>query len=266
MTLAIEFHQPGADLAHALTSFEWRSEAFDFWIFDRRADDLHARRKVLHVIAPPVDVPSLRREIVIRTQRLAAQRNACSGERWFTRVVEEHRRLHDLSKPLVRADLDHALDTWQWTLRLDAHAPAAVQLAALLHDIERLTSEADVRIEHLASDYQAYKDAHAAAGARFAASLFERAGVPSGIAQDACALIAAHERAGESPRLRAVNDADALSFFSFNSPGYLRYFGPEHTAKKVEYTYRRMSPSARGWLDLVRIPSAIRDQVQRCAS
>ncbi len=266
MTLAIEFHAPGSDLANALTSFDWRSETFDFWHFDRRVDELVARRKPLHVISPPVDVPSLRRELVIRTQRVAGQRNACSNERWFGRVLDEHRRLHDLVKPLVRADFDHALDTWQWALRLDPHAPAAVQLAALLHDIERLTSEADVRIEHLASDYQAFKDAHAAAGARFAASLFDRAGVPAGIARDACTLISVHERAGESPRLRAVNDADALSFFSFNSPGYLAYFGPEQTAKKVAYTYQRMSASARGWLDLLRIPAAIRDQVQRCAS
>jgi hypothetical protein len=161
---------------------------------------------------------------------------------------------------------DDLLNGWQWTLRLDGDVPAAVQLAALLHDIERLTSEADVRIEHLSADYQAFKDAHAAAGARFAANLLARAEVPAAIADEVCGLVAMHERAGDSPRLRAVNDADALSFFSFNSPGYLAYFGLEQTAKKVQYTLRRMSAAARRWLGEVRMPAWIREQVKRCES
>ncbi len=266
MGLVIEFHAPGRLIPHALTTIEWRSETFDFWIFDRSVDELHARSKPLHVIAKPADVPAMGREITIRAQRLAGNHNECSSTPWFARVLAEHRRLHDLAKPLVRADFDHALDTWQWTLRLDPHAPAAVQLAALLHDIERLTSEADVRIEHLFPDYQAFMDAHAAAGARFARSLFERAGVPAGIADEAAALIACHERADGSPRVRALNDADALSFFSLNAPGYLSYFGAEQTAKKVAYTYQRMTDWARNWLGKVRMPERVREEVKRCAS
>lgn len=266
MGLAIEFHPPGAAIADALTSLEWRSESFDFWAFDRRVDHLHARGKPLHVIAPPSEVTAMRIELAIRTQRLSATRNTCTEPAWFTRVLDEHRKLHDLDKPLVRADHDHALDTWQWTLRLDPEASAAVQLAALLHDIERLTSEVDVRIEHLFTDYQRFKDAHAAAGARFARSLCERAGVPEAIADEASALIAVHERVGDSPRLCAINDADALSFFSFNSPGYLRYFGADQTAKKVNYTYQRMSDAARRWLDRMRMPERVRNEVVRCGS
>lgn len=266
MGLEIEFHAPGRQIANALTTMEWRSETFDFWTFDRTIDELHARGKPLHVISKPADVPALGREITIRAQRLAGHRNECSNTSWFTRVLVEHRRLHDLTKPLVRADFDHALDTWQWTLRLDPHAPAAVQLAALMHDIERLTSEADVRIEHLFPDYQAFKDAHAAAGARFARRVFERAGVPAGIAAEAAALIAFHERTDGPARVRAINDADALSFFSLNAPGYLAYFGHEQTAKKVAYTYQRMTETARGWLGKLRMPACVREEVKRCAS
>jgi hypothetical protein len=264
MGFSIEFHAPGKDIPHALTTTEWRSDTFDFWSFDRRVDELASRNRPLHVISRAADVPTLRREIVIRVQRVECVRNECSNTSWFTRVLAEHRRLHDVTKPLVRADLDHALDTWQWTLRLDSHAPAAVQLAGLLHDVERLTSEADVRIEHLFLDYQAFKDAHAAVGARFARSLFERAGVPISIADEASALIAMHERAGGPPRLRAVNDADALSFFSLNSPGYLQYFGLEQTVKKIAYTYQRMSDGARAWLGNLRMPERVRNELKRC--
>src|SRR5690606_10276698 len=126
-----------------------------------------------------------------------------------------------VSRPLVQADLDHALDTWQWSLCLDAGAPAEVQLACLCHDLERLVSEADRRVEQHAADYQAFKDAHARAGARMASALFARAGVPEPIARTASALVARHERTGDEPAICALNDADALSFFAFNSPGYL---------------------------------------------
>jgi hypothetical protein len=108
-------------------------------------------------------------EILTRYQRLTPRRNAASSPPWFTRALAVHRAMHDPRKPLVLADLDHAIDTWQWTLRLDPEAGAAVQLAALFHDIERLWSEADRRVEHLAPDYQAFKDEHARAGAPSAA-------------------------------------------------------------------------------------------------
>ena len=266
MAIAIEFHAPGSGVEHALTTQEWRSEAFDFWAFDRMVDDLHTHDRALNVVADASEVAKVRREILIRTQRLAGKRNAHSTAEWFTRVLDEHRRIHDLDKPLVRADYDHALDTWQWALRLDPDASAALQLAALCHDVERLTSEADVRIEHLFLDYQAFKDAHALAGARLAGALFDRAGVPMTIADDACALIAVHERAGGLPNLRAINDADALSFFSLNSPGYLTYFGATQTTRKVSYTYHRMTAEARRFLREIRMPAFVHNEISRCAS
>jgi hypothetical protein len=122
MALALEFHAPGSAYPSALTSHQWRSETFDFWAFDRRVDDLATRGRPLHVLAHAREVPQLWAELAIRTQRLSGRRNACSDAPWFTRVLELHRRLHDLDKPLVRADLDHALDAWQWTLRLDGDA------------------------------------------------------------------------------------------------------------------------------------------------
>jgi hypothetical protein len=266
MSIALEFHAAGRMRSDALTADAWRSDAFDFWVFDRRVDRLAARGEPLHVIAAAGEIALLRRQLAIRTQRVGVRRNAGSRAGWFTRVLIEHRAQHDLRKPLVQADLDLAIDTWQWTLRLDPEAPAAVQLAALLHDVERLASEPEQRREHLAADYQAFKDAHATAGAAMARTLLDRASVPAEIADQTCALIAVHERAGDSPDLCAVNDADALSFFSLNSPGYLAYFGPEQTAKKVAYTYRRMSDDARGWLGELRMPALVRDEVHRCDS
>lgn len=248
--------------AGALPRAMWQDDGFDFWAFDRHLDDLVARGEPLRVVTPPAGAAAFARQITTRGQRLAPRRNRATAGAWFDRVLDEHRALHDLGRPLVRADLDHAIDAWQWSLRLDPEAPREVQLAVLLHDIERLASEPDARAgernAHLAADYQAFKDAHARAGARMARTLLSRAGTPRELADDACALIAAHERRGDAPAIRAVNDADALSFFSLNSPGYLAYFGPDQTTAKVAYTLARMSAAARRELPALRMPQLVR--------
>ncbi|MGN6105580.1 MAG: DUF4202 family protein [Kofleriaceae bacterium] len=259
--LAAEFPTIGFRRARGggdpLTAARWLADDFDFWRFDRELDDRVAGGRPLAVAAPPAIV----RQIAVRAQRVAP-RSATAGP-WFARVRDAHRALHDLTKPLVVADLDHAIDAWQWTLRLDPRAPAALQLAALLHDVERLVAEPDARIEHRAADYQAFKDAHAAAGARLAGELFARTGVPAAIAREAVALIAVHERAAAAPAITALNDADALSFFSLNSAGYLRYFGPAQTARKVAYTLGRMSAAARAQLAALRVPAPVREEIAR---
>lgn len=159
-------------------------------------------------------------------------------------ILAAHRELHSLDLPLVRADYDHALDTWRWLLRLSPDAGPALQLAALLHDLERLESEPLRRIEQYASDYGAFKQRHAAGSARSAATFLARFALPERVTREACELIVNHERPGEGRELTVLNDADALSFFSLNSWGYLRYFGVEQTRHKVAYTLARMSNHA----------------------
>lgn len=247
----------------ALTGAAWNDDGFDFWTFDRHLDDLVARGEPLCVVSPARTAAALARQVATRGQRLAPRRNPATSGAWFDRVLHEHHALHDLDRPLIRSDRDHALDAWQWSLRLDPAAPAAVQLAVLLHDIERLVSEPDARIEHLAADYQAFKDAHARAGARLARAVLARAGVADELADAACALIAVHERPADAPAIRALNDADALSFFSLNSPGYVTYFGAERARAKVAYTLARMSPAARRELGRLRMPRLVEAEIAR---
>lgn len=236
-----------------VTAVAWADDAFDFWAFDRLVDELAIRGEPLRI-----DDALVRAQAEIRVQRVRPVRTASTREAWFDALLELHDRRHDVEKPLVLADLDHARDAWQWSVRLDPGVSVAIQLAVLCHDIERLVSEADRRVEHLAADYQDFKDAHARTGAQLAARLFAEAAVPAVIAREACALVADHERAGASVAVRAVNDADALSFFSLNSPGYLAYFGEEQTARKVQYTLARMSLAARAHLQGLRVPGFVR--------
>jgi hypothetical protein len=260
---AMTFERVASDGGSTITGDAWLADGFDFWAFDRALDELVTRGEPIRVSANALEATLITQQVATRAQRLALRRNAASQVPWFGRVLDEHRALHELAKPLVRADYDHALDTWQWALRREPMAGAALQLAALLHDIERLVSESDARIEHEAADYQAFKDAHARAGATLAGDVLYRAGVPVAIAAAAVALIAVHEHASDNLILRTINDADALSFFSLNSPGYLAYFGAEQTNRKVLYTLARMSPAARRELAMVRLPRQVSEQVLR---
>ena len=75
-------------------------------------------------------------------------------------------------------------------------------------------------------------------------------------------IVASHERRGRDAEVDLLNDADALSFFSLNSPGYADYFGPEQTRKKVDYTLRRLGPRARARLARVRLRPDISEHLR----
>jgi hypothetical protein len=193
--------------------------------------------------------------VATRYQRFVPRRieDAVTLERVFAR----HRALHDLRKPLVAADHDHALDTWAWMLRLDPTASLSAQLAALFHDIERLTSEADARIEQHAADYPIFKAAHARAGAAMTSAVLEELGIDEETRARVAELVADHERPNEDRELALLNDADALSFFSLNSAGFLRYYGLDHTRRKVRRSLTRLSSAARMHLARIRLPAEV---------
>jgi hypothetical protein len=252
---------------------EWESNFFNFYDFDGKVDAMAERGRgpfTLSIQGAPEELPRAAAGILTRCQRWTDRRNRVSRSPLFDRILTEHRDLHDLSKPLVRADYGHALDTWQWTLRLAPDADLAVQLAALFHDVERLSSEADTRVEHHAADYQAFKDDHAERGAELADAILGWVGADGGTRAKTARLIAAHEHPPEpgDPDFQALallNDADALSFFSLNSVGYLDYFGPEATARKVAYTLRRLRPESRRHLDGLRLRPALTEALEKAA-
>jgi hypothetical protein len=240
---------------------QWRAPDFDPFIWDPHifpAGDEEGRL-ALHLEGAHGDALAMAAlEILTRYQGLVGRRNEASSSPVFDAILARHRALHDLSKPLVRADYLHALDTWQWVLRLEPGAELAVQVAALFHDVERLLSEADTRVEHRAADYQAFKDAHAARGAELTGALLEELEVDTATRERVRWLVTKHERPGADAALALLNDADALSFFSLNSSGFVRYFSPEHTRRKVAYTLARLRPQHHARLEQMRLAPSIR--------
>ena len=231
--------EPTALQAHVRVR-DWRGLGFDPTPFD---EALRTQRPTTLYLqgARDGEAAATALEVLTRYQGLVVRRNRASSTPVFTAVLAQLRELHDLSKPLVAADYWHALDAWQWTLRLWPDAPATVQVAALFHDVERLVSKADVRVEHYAPDYHAFKLAHARAGAAMLPHVLRPAGVRGEELAQVRILVEGHEQGHGLTREQVVlAEADALSFFTVNSAGYLDYFGPEQMHRKVAYTLRRM--------------------------
>jgi hypothetical protein len=241
---------------------EWRGPSFD----PLPLDDVVARERpdAEDVVLRVIDRAGTARacaavalQVMTRYQRFLRGRNGHSRVPLFDRILALHRSLHDVRKPLVAADLDHALDTWRWALRLSAEASLALQVAALFHDVERLASESEARIEQHAADYAAFKDAHAAEGARLARAALRRVGADEPLVARVAALVATHERLDGDEEKRLLNEADALSFFSLNACGFLAYYGLAHTRRKVTYTLARLGERGRRALAEVRLRADI---------
>jgi hypothetical protein len=167
--------------------------------------------------------------LLTRYQRFIGRRNEASQRPSFDGILERHRFLFAdaATQPLLLADYEHALDTWHWMLRLDPDAELAPQIAALFHDLERLTSEAA------------------------AIDVLRDIGLDGDTLEAVHALIARHEHRGSSPEAALLADSDALSFFSLNSTGYFDYFGESHTRRKVAFTLARLRPSSRTFIDRI---------------
>jgi hypothetical protein len=255
--LRFAWGRPAADLRLEA----WRAPGFDFWSFDRRFDERRGERFRFVLQGEGAHLERALGQVLTRLQRLFMRRNRHSADESFERLLQCHAAKHDLRRPLVRADYDHALDVWQWVLRLDPDASVDVQAAALLHDIERLDTEAERRIEHRYGDYRAFKAEHAARGAAGAVALVRQCGFSSAIAGRVGELVRAHESPSSDAAVQVLNDADALSFFSLNAPGFMAYFPREHLVRKVEVALARMSASAQQRLSSIRMPAMVASAV-----
>jgi hypothetical protein len=267
-----------SDAAISVTVTRWAADDYDLLALDDevwRTLGRHGRceLRIVDDGASPALLAESTLQIAIRFQRFDVTPNPASATPFFQQILAAHEAMFDRRRPLVAADHDHALDTWRWILRLEPHASLSVQLAALFHDIERLASEADARVEGGVRDYVAFKRAHAEEGARIVARLLASLNTPQPLVERTQALVAAHELAppGETaepvePAVALLANADALSFFSLNAPGFARHFGPEHTARKIAYTLRRLDDTGLAWLTRLKLPRTIHAAVSEALS
>ncbi len=247
-----QYDRPHGVLAVSTALFG--AEAFDPQSLDRALAGSTERGALqVVVLLDSDDAVSRVVQLLTRAQPYLDRRNGHSAGHAFDCVLAAHHALHDLSKPRVRADYAHALDVWQWTLRLDPDASLALQTAALFHDVERLESEADRCAEQCAAARAAVERAHAAGGARAARGALASLGLDALTLARALALVAEHEVASVDAERTTLDEADALSFFSLGSAGFLDRYGLAHMRAKVAYALARLGEGARARLASIRL-------------
>jgi hypothetical protein len=258
-TIAVGVTTDRAPTGPTIEVEEWdRDTEQSFASFEERGREAARLGEITISGAEPRRLERVALQVLTRFQRHVDRRNAASSTLEFERILATHADLHASEKPLVVADRDHALDTWQWLMRLAPKATKELQIAALFHDVERLVSEADRRVEHLAPDYQRFKDTHARGSAILTSHVLANLGVESGSIDRVANLLRMHERRADDPDGMRLADADALSFFSLNSSGYMDYFGADQTSRKIRFTLGRLGASRRPLLRTFKLRADVR--------
>lgn len=244
-TIRVERGAPGSGDTITIDDFAWRG-SFDVGRFDEvieRADPL------VSIAIRGDDAIGVACEVLARYQRCLPRRNQASSSALFDAVLDTHARLYGAPDPLAKADHDHALDAWQWVVRLEPNAGIAAQLAALFHDFDRLAGEPHERIEHRARD----REATASGVGDRVYELLVGTGVAASDAARTRELVGRQHVSPGDPDVLLVDDADALSFLSLQSCRYADHFGLAQTRRKVAFTVGRLRPIARDKLRLIRL-------------
>ena len=142
----------------------------------------------------------------------------------------------------VSEDSRHADNTLEWLLRLEPDASAALQLAALGHDIDRAIKGLKVRRANF-DNYDAFKAAHARNSAQILRQILVACDVERQIVDEACRLVRAHEEGGD-PDSDLLQDADSISYFDVNVAPYFQREGWDETKRRSSWGYSRLTPRA----------------------
>jgi len=276
----------------------WRSDDFPFWSFDREVDALAAAsggaRFAVRLLGQGQHMPEAARQVLVRCQRLAGRRNAASRCDLFERVLAGHRSLFDADQALsssavhapsaaaapapsavaaaaAAAGHARALDRWQWLLHLEPDAGLEPQIAALFHDVERLSAAGQATATADAGGARQLRAGRSQAGqgAWIADELLVDLGVDLATRVRVHELIRGHSSShqpvnldGTAAReLTLLRNADALSFFSLDSAATLASAGPEQTRRKVAAALARMSADCRERLGALRLCQPLRQMI-----
>jgi hypothetical protein len=226
-TVTFAHSEAGASEAFVIEDVAWQGA------FELRPFDVAAERTSIAVRGDAA--VTVAGQVLTRYQRFLYRTNRWSAET-MPDLVHNYAYASD-------ADRDHALDTWQWSLRLDPDASLAMQLAAFLHAIDR-EDETDAARPHRAPDaIDPDRGARAFERAR-------RASIEEEVARAAADVVAGAAEARLSAMLFA---ADALSFLSLESDRFVDHFGVAQARRKTAFLVKHLTGRARHKLAFVRL-------------
>ncbi len=136
----------------------------------------------------------------------------------------------------------HAENTLAWLLKLEPIATQEMQLAAFAHDIDRCWFEKMLEVDN--EGYIDYKRRHSQRGADIVSAMMMALEFPLESTKRVHYLISNHEFGGDE-EADLIRDADSLSYFENNLPGYFERGGKEATQIKIKFMYDRASDKAK---------------------
>lgn len=230
----------------ALDAVSWAREPAEVASFDAWGEELAARGPLhIAILGEAAAVELCAIQVLTRAQRWLARRNAESATVPFSRLLARLAKTRATCGPIARSAHDHALDVWQWVLRLDPHASLETQLAALLLHAERLSC---VAVDEATS------------GSERCRALLLEASFDPGVVERVLRSMSQPVRRDE-PRL--IDAADALSFLSLDSAVYLARFGPERTARVVCSVLRRLGDAGEALVGTIKLDPLVQGWVER---
>lgn len=149
----------------------------------------------------------------------------------------------------IEREIAHGSDVLRWVLTLDPDASAELQVAALLHDAERianLDTDTGFQGDRNSPEYEQYKRDHALRSATLAVERLTLMGVNPVVVARVAFLIAYHDHTGSEveeladPDLNTLVAADSFSFFTSIASDMLAREGEERLQKKVYFMVEKM--------------------------
>ncbi|MFZ2152734.1 MAG: DUF4202 family protein [Microgenomates group bacterium] len=130
--------------------------------------------------------------------------------------------------------------------KVKAICHAALQIAALAHDIERgiLPRFMDKDFE----SHEEYKRAHSEKGAKILENILKKYAIDKKVIIEVTNLVRLHEVGGNT-EANILRDADSISFFDNNLDFYIGYKGMAGAIKQVKYKFERCSPRAQKYIE-----------------
>lgn len=147
--------------------------------------------------------------------------------------------------------LIHSQRTVFWLLKLKPDADEALKIAALAHDIERISPPPPLE-DMVAASSDGWLDPefirrHSTKGAAIIGELMDRLGADPETIERVKFLVAGHELSGTRDQ-NLLKDADSVSFFENNLEEFLQLkakkFSKEKVRAKLKWMYSRMSSEA----------------------
>jgi hypothetical protein len=256
---------PKTSISVLITCEEWLDPAADLLQFDERLQAAEKRTQpgnsfLLSVSGPRTILREVSKQVFTRYQRLFQRRNRHSRSNLFTSVLARHRELQRLAPPAHSAEFDHALDIWQWVLRLHPEASDALQVAALFHHIASPADGGDLHSEDTTEARRTIQRPGWEANVEMLGRCLAELQLPREPVERAARLISGQDPADDG-ELDILANARALSFLAVNSSAFLRRYGVDRAASKVGIMVRRMNEQVRGLLPGIRLDPRVHELV-----